>query len=143
MNNCFPVVQDFCPYYLGDAWTPSNAEFGPIRVKDSGADWLAGIVSARMQLRIDQTGAVAFELSTSPIAGQGLLVLAQKNLEGGTYRVVQLPPQGLPVPVNRNLLGRAGSINLRYDLEVFWSAGGLPRTIFRGVMPVMGDVTHD
>lgn len=60
MNNCFPVVQDFCPYCLGDAWVPSIVEFGPIRVKDPGADWLAGIVSARMQLRLGGSAGEVF-----------------------------------------------------------------------------------
>ena len=118
-----PVQIKLDTHYEGDSW--AGMLVGPIVINE--AQPANPLASVRMQFRDVETDELAFELNTSPGAGEGTITITNAN----TWEI-EVPTQ---------LIGlEAGRYNWDFQCT---DSSGFVITTYKGIFRVTEDVTHD
>ena len=109
-------------YYSGDSW--GGMLVGPVLINE--ATPISALAAVRIQFR-DSFGDLGYELNTVPTVGKGLI-----NITDADTWEIEVPAQVLGLVAGR----------WDWDFECTDSIGFVV-TLYRGVLTVKGDITHD
>jgi hypothetical protein len=109
------------PYYEGDSWL--GLRIGPVLINEEIPP--ATLASCRMQFR-DSDGNLGYELNTVVEVGKGLITILDADIWDVLVNI-----QILPLDTGR----------WDWDFETT-DNNGVVRTLYKGILKVIGDITH-